>query len=114
MTSVTGWQSSSLKSERRTARSIHQKVSTRLNVASSVFLKANNRFDVNLLSAHNGRFGAFRQTLDAEMKTLYKKGLGTKTKRAEPITPDEEALLQAMGQLGIYSQRESSSAKSVH
>ncbi len=31
--------SSSLKSERRTARSTHQKVSTRLYVASSVFLK---------------------------------------------------------------------------
>ena len=34
------------------------------------FFEANNQFDVNPLSAHDGRFGAFRQTLDAEMKTL--------------------------------------------
>ncbi len=69
------------------------------------FLEANNRFDVNPLSAHDGRFGAFRQTLDAQMKALHKKGLGTKTKRAEPITPDEEALLWAMGQLGTHNAR---------
>ena len=65
------------------------------------FFEANNRFDVNPLSAHDGRFVAFRQTLDAEMKTLHKKGLGTKTKRAEPITPDEEALLCELTTLDI-------------
>ena len=36
-------------------------------------------------------------TLDAEMKCLHGFGLGTSSKQAEPITPDEEALLWTRG-----------------
>ncbi len=40
------------------------------------------------------RFGNFRSTLDAEMKRLHGSGLhvGTSSKQAEPISPDEETM----------------------
>ncbi len=41
--------------------------------------------------------------LDAEMKQLHGLGLGTHSKRAEPISPDEEALLWTSGQLGTHN-----------
>ena len=47
--------------------------------------ETNERFDVNPLSHSDACFVGFRQTLDAEMKRLHKKGLGTKPKQAEPI-----------------------------
>ena len=53
----------------------------------------NGVFDVNPLSSSDARFGNFRVTLDAKMKRLHRLGLGTSSKQAEPITPDEEALL---------------------
>ena len=37
------------------------------------------------------------------MKWLHGKGLGTSSKQAEPITPDEECLLWTSGQLGTKS-----------
>ena len=45
-------------------------------------------------------FTEFRLTLDAEMKRLQKKGLGTKTKKAEIITEAEEDKLWEKGELG--------------
>ena len=47
-------------------------------------------------------FGNFRVTLDAEMKRLHGLGLGTSSKQAEPITPDEEALLWTSQQFGTH------------
>ena len=44
-------------------------------------------------------------TLDAEMKCLHGLGLGTSSKQAEPITPDEEALLWTRGQFGKKTQQ---------
>ena len=41
-------------------------------------------------------------TLDAEMKRLHGLGLGTSSKQAEPITPDEEALLWTSQQFGTH------------
>ena len=38
-------------------------------------------------------FSAFRSSLDAEMKRLQSKGLGSGHKQAEPLTEDEEELL---------------------
>ena len=37
------------------------------------------------------------------MKRLHRKGLGTSSKQAEPITPDEESPLWTSGQLGTHS-----------
>ena len=69
------------------------------------FFETNERFDVNPLTPSDTRFGGFRQTLDAEMKRLHKKGLGTNPSQAEPISPDEESLLWAKGQLGTHCGR---------
>ena len=59
--------------------------------------------DVNPLSPTNPVFGNFWQTLDAEMKRLHGSGLGAHPKRAEPITPEEEALLWSSGQFGTHN-----------
>lgn len=59
--------------------------------------------NVNPLRVDDSRFSNFRATLDAEMKCLHGKGLGTSSKQAEPITPDEESLLWTSGQLGTHS-----------
>ena len=50
--------------------------------------------NINPLSTtDNAVFVDFRKTLDTEMKRLHGSGLGVSARRAEPITPDEEALL---------------------
>ena len=69
------------------------------------FFEVNGKYNINPLCLSDMRFGAFCQTLDGEMKRLHKKGLGTKSKQAEPITPDEEALLWAKGELGTHCGR---------
>ena len=58
---------------------------------------------INPLCPSDAIFGNFRLTLDAEMKRLHGLGLGTSTKQAEPITPDEEALLWSSGQFGTHN-----------
>ena len=45
-------------------------------------------------------FSKFRATLDAEMKNLQRKGIGTKKKKAEIFTEEEEELLWQKGILG--------------
>ena len=64
------------------------------------YFEKNGVHDINPLSVNDSRFGNFRVTLDAEMKRLHGLGLGTVTKRAEPISPDEECLLWSSGQFG--------------
>ena len=59
--------------------------------------------DVNPLDRGDARFGNFRTTLDAEMQQLYGKGVGVTTNQAEPISPDEEAILWAKGLLGTHN-----------
>ena len=59
--------------------------------------------DINPLSPGNAVFGDFRITLDAEMKRLHASGLGVRTKQAEPILPDEEAILWAKGLFGTHN-----------
>ena len=58
---------------------------------------------VNPLNLNDARFGDFRGTLDAEMKRLHGKGLGTTTKQAEPISSDDESLLWSSGQFGSHN-----------
>ena len=41
----------------------------------------------------DSEFADFRVCLDAEMKRLQKAGLGSKTRKAEPLTVEEEELL---------------------
>ena len=67
------------------------------------FFEENGIHNDNPLNVGDSRFGNFRATLDAEMKRLHGKGLGTSSKQAEPITADEESLLWTSGQLGTHS-----------
>jgi len=66
------------------------------------YFEANGVHDINLINSNDPRFGGFRQTLDAEMQRLHASGLATKKKQAEPISPDEEAILWSSGQLGCH------------
>ena len=78
-------------------------MNTHLSFVVSNTLLSNSVHNVNPLRVDDSSFGNFRATLDAEMKRLHGKGLGTSSKQAEPITPDEESLLWTSGQLGTHS-----------
>ena len=54
--------------------------------------------NINLLK--DPEFTDMRVCLDSEMKRLQKSGLGSKTKKAEPLTVDEEEVLWSKGLLG--------------
>ncbi len=58
---------------------------------------------INTLSPGDATFGNFKVTLDAEMKRLHGLELATSSKQAEPISPDEEALLWASGQFSTHN-----------
>ncbi len=45
-------------------------------------------------------FADFKKSLDAEMKRLQSKGLGSKKRQAEPLSLDEEEILWENGLLG--------------
>ena len=57
------------------------------------------------LDLKDAQFSELRQTLDAEMKRLQKKGIGSKTKQAEPISESEEDKLWEKGELGDHNPR---------
>ena len=67
------------------------------------FYKQNGVHDVNPLCSADARFGNFRCTLNAEMKRLHGSGLGTTSKQAEPIPPNEEAMLWSSGRFGTHN-----------
>lgn len=45
---------------------------------------------MKFLDEHDHRFVVFRKVLDARMKKLFSKGLGTKVRQADPILPEDE------------------------
>lgn len=53
-----------------------------------------------LIFFNDTAFADFRINLDAEMKQLQRKGLGSKKRQAEPLTLEEEELLWNKGLLG--------------
>ncbi|CAG2246912.1 unnamed protein product [Mytilus edulis] len=56
-----------------------------------------NVHDKNFLDQKDGRFAHFRRVLDAKMKDSLSKGLGTKVRRADPVSDDDEEKLWANG-----------------
>ena len=68
------------------------------------YFKAHGVHNINpLATADNSVFGDFRRMLDVEMKRLHGQGLGATKRTAEPITPDQEALLWSTGQFGAHN-----------
>ena len=67
------------------------------------YYEANGVHNINQLDPSDAKFGSFRAVLDAEMKRLHSLGIGSTFKQAQPITPDEEALLWSTGQFGGHS-----------
>ena len=59
--------------------------------------------DKNFLDVKDGRFAPFRRVLDAKMKELLSQGLGTKIRRADPISDEDEEKLWANGVFGRSS-----------
>ncbi|CAC5410114.1 unnamed protein product [Mytilus coruscus] len=59
--------------------------------------------DKHFLDEKDGRFAPFRRVLDAKIKDLLSKGLGTKTRKADPISHEDEELLWVNGVFGKSS-----------
>ncbi|KAK3107796.1 hypothetical protein FSP39_022395 [Pinctada imbricata] len=53
-------------------------------------LRDENIHNMNFLDENDLRFAVFRKVLDARMKELLSKGLGTKVRQADPILPKDE------------------------
>ena len=64
-------------------------------------LRANHLPQLDIYS--DALFANFRSTLDAEMKRLQQQGLGSKKKKAEPLTDKEEDILWSKGILGDHT-----------
>ena len=64
-------------------------------------MRANGHPALNIYQDND--FTEFRTTLDAEMKRLQQKGLGSKRREAEPLTEEEEEILWSKGLLGDHS-----------
>ncbi|CAG2236653.1 unnamed protein product [Mytilus edulis] len=62
--------------------------------------KDNKLFHVNFFDEKDGTFAQFRKVLDARMKYLLAKGLGTKQKKADAISEEDEEILWSSGVFG--------------
>ena len=62
------------------------------------FLRCNRKPSIDVYK--DAEFADFRSCLDSEMKRLQSSGLGSRKRKAEPLTPEEEELLWKKGLLG--------------
>ncbi len=65
-----------------------------------LFHNQKERYDINPLCSTDERYEHFRSTFDAKMNRLQGSGLGTSSKQAERICPDEEVRLWSSQQFG--------------
>ncbi len=65
------------------------------------YVRSNVREDIDFFK--DAEFAGFRGVLDAEMKRLQSKGLGSSHKQAEPLTIEDEELLWDKKVLGDHS-----------
>ncbi|XP_050409452.1 zinc finger MYM-type protein 3 [Patella vulgata] len=63
------------------------------------------RYDLNFMDNNNNHFVNFRSTLDAVMKQLNSQGIGTHTKRADPVTRTDEQKLWDSGTFALNNSR---------
>ena len=70
------------------------------HIASSIqrYLQMSGNSSVDIYK--DSEFAEFRVCLDAEMKRLQSAGCGSKTRKAEPLTEEEEEILWQKGLLG--------------
>ena len=64
------------------------------------YFRENGHPELAVFGDKDPRFARTRGALDERMKTLTKKGVGTETKQAQPLTPEQEEKLWS---LGIFS-----------
>lgn len=72
------------------------------NIVSALLrlMRDNGLHENNFLDTQDIRFVNFRKKLDARLKQLTSKGIGTEPQQADPITAKEEEILWNKGQLG--------------
>ena len=89
--------------EVRKQNSMEYPPATLLHICSGIqrYLRSAHLPNLDILS--DSAFSNFRRTLDAEMKRLTAKGLGSKKKKAEPLTEEQEETLWRKGILGDHT-----------
>ncbi|CAC5371222.1 unnamed protein product [Mytilus coruscus] len=98
------WLSSLLwKLKRRREAITHPNLYIISFVVYSRQLRDMNVNDKSFLDEKDGRFAPFRRVLDAKIKDLLSKGLGTKTRKADPISHEDEELFRVNGVFGKSS-----------
>jgi hypothetical protein len=76
-----------------------------LSLVMGIQAELNFTHDLGLAFLKDPEFNRFREILDAEMKRVTAKGIGTTTARADPILPEEEEKLWAKKLLGDFNGR---------
>ena len=79
------------------------KLNIHLTHSITGFLDTSGQTDTLLLTSTKTAFADFRTTLDAEMKRLQHKGIGSKVRQAEALSEDDEEILWSKGLLGDHS-----------
>ena len=89
--------------EVRKQNSMEYPPATLLHICSGIqrYLRSAHLPNLDIFS--DSAFSNFRRTLDAEMKRLTAKGLGSKKKKAEPLTEEQEETLWRKGILGDHT-----------
>ncbi|XP_048775614.2 uncharacterized protein LOC125680217 [Ostrea edulis] len=67
------------------------------------FIRDENIHNVNFLDEKDHRFAVFQRVLDARMKELLSKGLGTKVRQVDPILPENEEKIWNQKVFGMQS-----------
>lgn len=69
------------------------------------YLRDENIHNMNFLDEKDHRFAVFQRVLDARMKELLSKGLGTKVRQADPILPEDEEKIWSQKVFGMHSSK---------
>ncbi len=87
-----------LRSKKTKRRGISSKFTSSLVAGIQRYIRIEGRPSIDFFK--DSQFSEFRMCLDAEMKRLRNSGLGSKTKKAQPLSIEEEEILWQRGLLG--------------